>query len=386
MELFRKTFIAKAVAALMALLLSANLSINIATINRNYKDINPGKYKNVILFIGDGMGYNSLAYCEKTYSTKLDILTKTPIHGFSETRSSSDRVTDSAAGGTALACAVRTTNGAIGVFPQDQYSLAYVPMNLCELAKSYGRMAGVVTTDSNCGATPSAFSAHTDSRNNGEEISRQQIASNLDLIWGAKSGYVTESDATKNGWKYLDSMADFNALQEGQRSFAQFDGEIWKTQSGADSPTLSKMTEKAIDMLDDDPDGFFLMVEGAHIDKNSHNKDGANMTTAAYEFNNAVKIAFDYADINENTLIVITADHETGGILKDENGDFYYTTGSHTGTDVPLLIYGSKTFIKDGEAIKNKEVSRRLSLAMGAKPGDFPCSVKLADTTKTKDE
>ncbi len=380
MAFFRKTLIAKAVIALMAALLSINLSCNSIIISKNYGDIDPGKYKNVILFIGDGMGYNSLAYTEKTYGTTLDMLTKTPIHAFSETRSSSNAVTDSAAGGTALACATRTTNGAIGVFPQDQFSLAYVPMNLCELAKSYGRMAGVVTTDKNSGATPAAFSAHTDSRSNGEEISRQQIEeSNLDLIWSSSSGYVSESYATENGWKYVDSMADFTALEEGQRSFAQFAGDLWRPQTGADSPTLSAMTAKAIDMLDDDPDGFFLMVEGAHIDKNSHNKDGANMTIAAYEFNAAIKLAFDYADRVGNTLIVITADHETGGIKQNGDGEFYYTTGSHTATDVPLLVYGSRTFVKDGEAIKNKEVSRRLSLAMGAKPGDFPCAVKIAD-------
>lgn len=372
------TFFKRPIAALMALLLSANLSVNLSTFKSKYRDIDPGQYKNIILFIGDGMGYNSLAYTEKEYNTKLEMLSRSSIHGYSKTRSSSDAVTDSAAGGTALACATRTTNRAIGVFPQDRYSFAFVAMNLCELAQSYGRMAGVVTTDTNNGATPACFSAHTDDRGNGEEISRQQVEnSNLDLLWAAKSDYVSEEYANEYGWTYLDSLADFEALEEGERSFGQFEGEIWREQSGADSPTLSAMTEKAVDMLDDDPDGFFLMVEGAHIDKNSHNNNGEGMTAAAMEFNRAINWAYDYADAHGDTLIVITADHETGGIEQEANGDFRYTTGSHTATDVPILVYGCDKFINHGETIKNKEIARRLSLAMGAEIGEFPQAIKL---------
>ena len=372
------TFFKRPIAALMALLLSANLSVNLSTFKSKYRDIDPGQYKNIILFIGDGMGYNSLAYTEKEYNTKLEMLSRSSIHGYSKTRSSSDAVTDSAAGGTALACATRTTNRAIGVFPQDRYSFAFVAMNLCELAQSYGRMAGVVTTDTNNGATPACFSAHTDDRGNGEEISRQQVEnSNLDLLWAAKSDYVSEEYANEFGWTYLDSLADFEALEEGERSFGQFEGEIWREQSGADSPTLSAMTEKAVDMLDDDPDGFFLMVEGAHIDKNSHSNNGEGMTAAAMEFNRAINWAYDYADAHGDTLIVITADHETGGIEQEANGDFRYTTGDHTATDVPILVYGCDKFINHGETIKNKEVARRLSLAMGAEIGEFPQAIKL---------
>ena len=371
-------FFKRPIAALMALLLSANLSVNLSTFKSKYSDIDPGQYKNIILFIGDGMGYNSLAYTEKEYNTKLEMLSRSSIHGYSKTRSSSDAVTDSAAGGTALACATRTTNRAIGVFPQDRYSFAFVAMNLCELAQSYGRMAGVVTTDTNNGATPACFSAHTDDRGNGEEISRQQVEnSNLDLLWAAKSDYVSEEYANEFGWMYLDSLADFEALEEGERSFGQFEGEIWREQSGADSPTLSAMTEKAVDMLDDDPDGFFLMVEGAHIDKNSHSNNGEGMTAAAMEFNRAINWAYDYADAHGDTLIVITADHETGGIEQEANGDFRYTTGDHTATDVPILVYGCDKFINHGETIKNKEVARRLSLAMGAEIGEFPQAIKL---------
>lgn len=371
-------FFKRPIAALMALLLSANLSVNLSTFKSKYRDIDPGQYKNIILFIGDGMGYNSLAYTEKEYNTKLEMLSRSSIHGYSKTRSSSDAVTDSAAGGTALACATRTTNRAIGVFPQDRYSFAFVAMNLCELAQSYGRMAGVVTTDTNNGATPACFSAHTDDRGNGEEISRQQVEnSNLDLLWSAKSDYVSEEYANEFGWTYLDSLADFEALEEGERSFGQFEGEIWREQSGADSPTLSAMTEKAVDMLDDDPDGFFLMVEGAHIDKNSHSNNGEGMTAAAMEFNRAINWAYDYADAHGDTLIVITADHETGGIEQEANGDFRYTTGSHTATDVPILVYGCDKFINHGETIKNKEIARRLSLAMGAEIGEFPQAIKL---------
>ena len=101
------------------------------------------------------------------------------------------------------------------------------------------------------------------------------------------------------------------------------------------------------------------------------------MTAAALEFNKAINGAYDYADKHGDTLIVITADHETGGIEQEANGDFRYTTGSHTATDVPILVYGCDKFINHGETIKNKEIARRLSLAMGAEIGEFPQAIKL---------
>ncbi len=373
------SFLQKVIAAIMASLLSMNLAFNTA-LNGGKTELDPGDYDNVILMIGDGMGFNHIDWMEKEYGIdEAYMFSMTESHGKSQTRSSNNVVTDSAAGATALSCAVRTNNGAIGVFAQDAFGVAYVPMNLSELAHSYGKMTGIVTSDTNHGATPGGFSAHVYDRDEGEEITRQQIEeSDLDLIWSASSGLVDDAYANEYGWTLVDTLAEFEALEEGTRSFGQFAGEIWNENTGADSPNLSTLTTKAIDMLDDDEDGFFLMVEGAHIDKHSHSNEEKNMKIAAKEFDMAVKAAIEFAKADGNTLVVITADHETGAI-KPDGDSFKFTSGSHSAADVPLLVYGSDNFVLTGEAIKNKEVSRRLAMAMGAAPDEFPVAVKAVN-------
>ncbi len=373
------SFLQKVIAAIMASLLSMNLAFNTA-LNGGKTELDPGDYDNVILMIGDGMGFNHIDWMEKEYGIdEAYMFSMTESHGKSQTRSSNNVVTDSAAGATALSCAVRTNNGAIGVFAQDAFGVAYVPMNLSELAHSYGKMTGIVTSDTNHGATPGGFSAHVYDRDEGEEITRQQIEeSDLDLIWSASSGLVDDAYANEYGWTLVDTLAEFEALEEGTRSFGQFAGEIWNENTGADSPNLSTLTTKAIDMLDDDEDGFFLMVEGAHIDKHSHSNEEKNMKIAAKEFDMAVKAAIEFAKADGNTLVVITADHETGAI-KPDGDSFKFTSGSHSAADVPLLVYGSDNFVLTGEAIKNKEVSRRLAMAMGAAPDEFPAAVKAVN-------
>ncbi len=370
------SFLQKVIAAIMASLLSMNLAFNTA-LNGGKTELDPGDYDNVILMIGDGMGFNHIDWMEKEYGIdEAYMFSMTESHGKSQTRSSNNVVTDSAAGATALSCAVRTNNGAIGVFAQDAFGVAYVPMNLSELAHSYGKMTGIVTSDTNHGATPGGFSAHVYDRDESEEITRQQIEeSDLDLIWSASSGLVDDAYANEYGWTLVDTFAEFEALEEGTRSFGQFAGEIWNENTGADSPNLSTLTAKAIDMLDDDEDGFFLMVEGAHIDKHSHSNEEKNMKIAAKEFDMAVKAAIEFAKADGNTLVVITADHETGAI-KPDGDSFKFTSGSHSAADVPLLVYGSDNFVLTGEAIKNKEVSRRLAMAIGAAPDEFPAAVK----------
>lgn len=375
-QFVKGSFLFKGISAIIAMLLTLNLSFN--TMVNSDEALDPGDYDNVIIMIGDGMGYNHLYWMEQEYDVKANIFTMADYVGNSKTQSSSAYVTDSAAGGTALACATRTTNGAIGVFPQDQFAVAYYAQNLCELAHSFGKMTGVVTSDENSGATPASFSAHVFDRDESAEITRQQIEeASHDLIWAADNGLVTDEWANEYGWKLVNNTSEFEALKEGERSFGAFPGELWNTNTGADSPNLSTLTAKAIDMLDDDEDGFFLMVEGAHIDKHSHSNDEEKMKIAAYEFDMACKAAIEYAKADGNTLVVITADHETGAISLENDGSFKFNSGSHSGVPVPLAVYGCDNFVKDGETIKNKELSRRLAMAMGAEPTAFPAAIAV---------
>lgn len=328
------------------------------------------KIKNVILLIGDGMGIMSI---EKTKQETGMTLTMDsfPVRSQSQTASADSSVTDSAAGATALACGVRTNNGCVGVYPDDMNAENSYPMNLCEFTKSKGMMTGIVTTDSTRGATPGGFSAHTSSRNNTSEITRQQIQSDLDLIWGVATSTCSQSEAENAGFTYVTDYASMSALEEGTRSFGQFTGELWHRDCG-EMPTLSQMTAKAIDLLDDGENGFFLMVEGAHIDKNNHNNNGEAMKEALLSFDEAVKAALDYAKKDGHTLVVVTADHETGGITL-ENGEYVYTTTGHTGADVPVYVYGYDAFIQEGEeSVLNTDIPKRIVAALEQE--GFPCS------------
>ena len=338
--------------------------------------------KNVIFMIGDGMGFNSINKTKAEKGLSEIYMDSFPLQGESKTRSANNVVTDSAAGGTALATAVRTNNDAVGVYPFEPSGIYSYPMNLTELAISQDKLAGVITTDSTSGATPAAFSAHTSARGNEEDITMQQLNSDLTLVWGTATASFTEELCADAGYEYIYNKLTMDALEEGSRSFGQFTSDVWHTVSPKNMPTLAEMTAKAIDLLDDDEDGFFLMVEGAHIDKNNHNNNGEGMKDALVSFDNAVGVALKYAEKNGDTLVIVTADHETGGITL-KNGVYEYTKGGHSSANVPLLVYGCDNFMEDGEVMNNKEASRRVACVMGC--DNFPIkTVREYDESKDR--
>lgn len=338
---------------------------------------NDDEIKNVIFLIGDGMGFNHLNKAEKERELSLTI-NEFGIGGEAMTRSLSNAVTDSAAAGTALATGERTSNGAIGVYMFDLFSTYSYPKSITELCKGSGMMAGVVTTDETSGATPSAFSAHAHDRGDAEDITADQMVSGFDLIWGAANGIASKGEAEANGFTYVTTYDEMMALPEGSRSFAQFTNALWTLeQSDENTPTLSQMTEKAIDLLDDTDEGFFLMVEGAHIDKHSHSNEDENMTEAMAEFDKTIKLALDYAKADGETLVVVTADHETGAIML-EDGEYVFTSGSHSDANVPVRVYGSDKLIYKGEILNNYEIPMRIAYTLGFTENEFPCEVMVA--------
>ncbi len=334
-------------------------------------------YDNVILFIGDGMGENHI---EAAKLAGVDVIMEDfVVRGQSETDNHWGTTTDSAAGGTALATGIRTTNGYIGRSVFDPTGVIAEPMNLTELAISLGKSAGVVTTDKTTGATPASFSAHAMSRNYNEEISDDQLSSELTLVWGAKEDYVTEDMVQENGFEYVDTLADIKALPKGSRSFGQFSWDDFANVTNPlTTPTIATMTKEAIDILDDDEDGFFLMVEGAHIDKYSHNKDINNAVKQLDEMNKAVEYALIYAKLDGNTLVVVTADHETGSVsFDDSTGAYYCKTGSHSDSNVPLFVSDDNAGFQNGVAVQNKQISTQIALCLGANEDAFPYCVPV---------
>ena len=368
---------AQIVAFIMSLVITISSSLGLVYIAPAEE---AAEIENVIIMIGDGMGWNHLYSTQNKHNVKLEMLERTEYHGFSRTRSASALVTDSAAGGTALSTGGRTINGYIGVYPTDPLEAFATPASITEVAMTRGMSTGVVTSDAVTGATPSAFSAHEEDRGMAEELFADQVASDIDLIWGSiDEETVTKEACAENNKKYVSTLAEVKALEAGQKSIGQFDCDtLWQgLDSENDQPTLSELTVEAIDILDDDEDGFFLMVEGAHIDKRSHDQDGDGAMTAVLEFDRAVSKAIDFAEKDGHTLVVITADHETGAISLENDDSFKLNSGSHSGVPVPLAVYGCDKFVQNGEEIKNKEVARRLAMAMGAEPTAFPAAIAV---------
>ena len=370
------SFGAKFISVFMSILLTLGTTFGFfkAPTTKSAETYRDDNIKNVIYLIGDGMGFNHLEKTKKERNTAL-VMDTFGIKGSSMTRSFSDSVTDSAAGGTALAAGVRTGNGIIGAYYLDKNSKYSYPKNITELCLERGMMTGVITTDETSGATPASFSAHSSNRNNTEDITNDQLSSDIDLIWGKSNGVATKSKAEANGFEYITSYGDMMALEEGSRSFAQFTNSLWTlSQSDKNTPNLEQMAIKAVDLLDDTDEGFFLMIEGAHIDKHSHSNDDKKTTEATLEFDRTIEAMLSYAKADGETLVIVTADHETGGIT-DKNGTYTFTRDSHSAADVPVLVYGTDKLIRNGEKLNNYEIPIRIAYVLGFSEDEFPVSV-----------
>ncbi len=338
--------------------------------------------KNVIIMIGDGMGENHLQLArQEGYDLYMD--TFYDLRGQSRTSSASHITTDSAAGGSALSCGVRIINQTVGVYAADPFNLVSHPRSIMEEAIARGMRTGVVTTDKTTGATPAAFSAHVLYRKQAEAIAKQQVASELTLIWGA-GGDISREDAVANGWKYVTTKEEMDALLPGSRSIGQFSSNMWRVPMREDdpSPSLAEMTVKSIELLNKkNGAGFVLMVEGAHIDKNSHTSDNGNdypakrasVANAVKGFDDAVHAAVKFARADGNTIVVVTADHETGNIYKS-GGEYKFHSHEHTPRNVPLFVYGCKDLISPGQAVDNYTIPQRLAQKLGWENAAFPAS------------
>ena len=330
----------------------------------------------VIFMIGDGMGMNHLRLAEQEGYT-LFMESGADLSGWSRTRSYSHTVTDSAAGATALSCGVRITNRQLCVFPSDMNKTGLQPRIITENALSHGMRVGIVTTDKTNGATPGGFSVHTDSRDNADDISAQQLSSGFDLIWGAKTSTVSKTAAAEHGYTYVSNVTELRALETGTRSFAQLPSDCWKLTPSKSSPTLAEMTARSLSLLSADaPYGFFLMVEGAHIDKISDDTgdDGAvdypskraDTAEAVAAFDLAVQAAVEFARQDGHTMVIVTADHETGNLYADDaSGEYAFHSASHTGKDVPVFVYCASDLFAEGAAVNNSDFANLIASRLG---------------------
>lgn len=280
----------------------------------------PAAYcSNVILMIGDGMGFNHIDMAlanglDTFYARLLD------VQGSAITRSQSvlngdANYTDSAASATALACAYKTINGYLGM-DSNKNSI----QNVRELAYEAGAQTAVVTTDTITGATPAGFLCHHDNRND-SSILQSQITT------------------LKNEGK-VDYLA------------------------GSVGDNLPKETRTALKTIADSEDPFFIMVEGAYIDKVSHNNDYAAAIKNVIRFNDAIAYSLMFAMCHPGTAVIVTADHECGGLNEDTSSKYgyKYTSSNHTNRDVPVYAFGPEVEIFDDVATENIDIARFIAM------------------------
>ena len=357
---------------LLALLLCLCFLFSLASLGAAAED---SGIRNVIFMIGDGMGYNHIKMAEEQgYEILMD--DAPDLFGWSRTRSASSDVTDSAAGATALACGVRTDNDMLGVFHSKLKREFVQPRSLTENAILHGMKTGIVTTDQTNGATPSGFSVHTLSRSNTDDIVSQELNCGVDLIWGKEQSAATQSATEAAGRVYVSDKAQMEALSAGSRSYGQFTSSLWKLNAQGGAPTLQQMSEKAVALLTEGNDnGFFLMIEGAHIDKHSHNsQDGVydypeklkNAAEAVKSFDNTISAMVAFAREDGHTLVIVTADHETGDLRYEEsNGRMTYHSASHSGANVPVFVYCANDLFQNEAVFDNQDIANMVAAKLG---------------------
>lgn len=328
--------------------------------------------KNIILLIGDGMGLAPVAMMQLENRYEKTIFDEADNIALTKTYSLDNRVTDSAAAGTALATGQKTNNTYLGVLP-DGTGLE----SLCAAASRKGMATGVVVTTYLQHATPAAFYAHTTNRHEYTLISRQLAQSSLDVAIGGGmaefiKAYGSEEAAIEElhsrGFNVARTMEQLDNCTAERRTIALLaDWEV-----GADSGDyLAEATKKAISLLDqrDNDNGFVLMVEGSLIDGMGHGNDAKAMQKEMQSFMLAVEAAVEYARRTPGTLVVVTADHDTGGMaivssnsdfnLSEQGVEYRWTTDGHSAEMVPVYLYGTGAEHING-IVENSELGAKL--------------------------
>lgn len=295
--------------------------------------------ENVILMIGDG---NGLAQISSTMSTNDNQLSLTQLKniGLVKTQAADDFTTDSAAGATAYATGEKTNNRAIGVGPDGE------PLeNLPDILVEYGFSSGIITTDQLTGATPASFYAHHAERDDSDEIAAYLPKSKLDLfIGGGGDIFGSQMDnLSKAGFTLTDKLEATGADRIGY--FAAKGSLPRKLEGRGDY--LLRSTSFALEFFGQKKKPFFLMVEAANIDSGGHANSTSTIVSEMLDFDEVIGKVIQYVDANPTTLLIITADHETGGVAIPQ-GDIATSTvelgfhsDDHTGIMVPVFAYGA---------------------------------------------
>ncbi len=336
---------------------------------------------NVILLIGDGMGFNHVELARAVVVADKGLwMEQLPVKGQLTTYAANKKVTDSAASGTAMACGIKTNNGMIGMDPKEvQYR------SILELLSVDRWKTGLVATSQITHATPASFASHVKSRGNQKKIALQMLANRVDVMLGGGRKYwlPKEADGIRNdgrnllekaqldGYRVIELRDELLALEQlpalglfGKDGLTTFNPE----------PMLGEMCGKAIELLAAESKkraGFFLMVEGSQIDWAAHANDTNRVIRQTLLFDLAVREAIQFARRDKHTLVIVTADHETGGLKlktskRNNSIKAKWTSGGHTAVNVPIYAYGPGSQEFAG-TIDNTDIAKCIAKLTGIK-------------------
>ncbi len=321
-----------------ALSISSTITIRRRNIVNQYDFANlQGEANRVILFIGDGMGENHLNVAEKYLERTLYMRSFSNSGKVSTFSKNLFIPTDSAASATAMATGKKVINREVSYHNKENIN------TITEYAKMLGKGVGIVTTDNLYGATPAAFSSHAADRGDSDTIIKNQIKSNVDIFLGCgKNAYGKyQTEIINNGYTFVTSMGELK--NQNHKILGAFDAI-----SGDNlNPTLIELSLFALSYLEKNyPDGYFLLIEGAHIDKMSHKNNIIKMIAYLDEFDKTIEEVDKTMRGKTSYTIIVTADHETGklksnGELKENITDKLYNSKGHTSRDVCYFIKGS---------------------------------------------
>ena len=341
-----ESIVLKVIYVLAAALMVASLAMPAAAAKKPM-------VKNVIVIVPDG--------CDASVQTLTrwykgdDLTVDSMLVGNVKTYMADSVITDSAAAATAFASGVKTSDGFIGVgprldtllttMPEMDPSSAYKPLaTVLEGAKLLGKATGLVATSRITHATPAAFAAHIESRDMENEIMEQMVYENIDVVFGGgkrhllpatDGGKRTDGEDLKQvimdkGYQFVENKEEMMAVKDGKVwgmfASSHMEADVDRAEFAPNQPSLSEMTSKALELLSQDPDGFFVMIEASQVDWAGHANDPFYMVTDFLEYDNAVKVAVDFAKANGNTLVLSFPDHTTGGLtIGNERSNSNYT-------------------------------------------------------------
>lgn len=313
------------------------------------RQIQSQEVKNVIFLIGDGMGLTQVTAGYYGNGQSL-ALTRCQHIGLITTHSATSIITDSAAGATAFATGKKTRNGMIGMTPDSSSQ-----KSLIDWAEENHLSTGLIATSTVTHATPASFYGHSPSRSRvNERLAAQFMEQDIEVLMGGGKNYFTDRKDGRNlleelrgrGYGVIDSMDEAEGNLYDKLVCLISPTQPISLIEGRRPNYLPRAAEKGIEVLNFNPNGFFLMIEGSQIDWGGHENETDYIVSEMLEFNRTIEAVLDFAEKDGNTLVIITADHETGGfsindgIMKDSVVRGKFTTDYHTCTMVPVFAFG----------------------------------------------